>query len=194
MDALQMFLLRHQALHASLATRLFSDLTDEQVRQRPNEQLNSIAWIVWHAARAEDFAVNRVVTDGKQVLDQTEWPTRLNIARRDIATGMNDDEVAEFSANVNIAALQAYCEAVGQRTREVVQHFQPADLDAEVDAEHVQQAFAEKGAVTEAGAWVSRVFEKRIKGDVLAQIALTHTATHFGEALTTRALLGHRGR
>lgn len=193
-DALQLVLSRHQPLHTTLEDRLFSDLSEDQVRQRPHEQVNPIAWIVWHAARAEDFVVNRIITQGRQVLDEPEWPARLNIARRDVATGMNDDEVTEFSAQVNVPALRAYCAAVGQRTRTVVQALAPEALDAQIDAANAQRAFGEKGTVTEAGAWVGRIFDGRRTGDVLIQIALLHVATHVGEANVTRALLGYRSR
>ena len=151
-------------------------------------------WIIWHAARAEDFVVNRIITQGAQVLDGPEWPTRLNVSRRDIATGMNDDEVTQFSAEVNVQALRAYCAAVGQRTRAVVEAMAPEALDAEIDAVHAQRAFGEKGTVAEAGAWVGRIFDGRRKGDVLLQIGLLHVASHVGEANVTRALLGYRSR
>ena len=193
-DALQLFLSRHQPLHTTLEDRLFGDLSEDQARQRPNEQVNPIAWIVWHAARAEDFVINRIITQGRQVLDEPEWPARLNISRRDVATGMNDDEVTEFSANVNVPPLRAYCAAVGQRARAVVQALAPEALDAPIDAANAQSAFGEKGNVTEAGSWVGRIFDGRRTGDVLMQIALLHVATHVGEANVTRALLGYRSR
>jgi hypothetical protein len=34
----------------SAAERTFSGLTDEQMRVRPREDLNSLAWLLWHIA------------------------------------------------------------------------------------------------------------------------------------------------
>ena len=67
MNALQFFLLRYHAVHGGFVDDLFAGLTDEQARARPHG-LNSIAWLVWHATRVEDAAVNRFVADRPQVL------------------------------------------------------------------------------------------------------------------------------
>ena len=39
------------------------------MRVRPREDLNSIAWILWHIARAEDIILNPVLAGRSQVLD-----------------------------------------------------------------------------------------------------------------------------
>src|SRR5512145_2911341 len=45
----------------SAAERTFGGLSDEQMRVRPREDLNSLAWLLWHIARVEDSMVNRVL-------------------------------------------------------------------------------------------------------------------------------------
>ncbi len=62
MDAAQCFMLRYEPLHASMTDRLFANLSDAQLRARPHGQ-NSIAWRLWHVARAEDLGVNRFAED-----------------------------------------------------------------------------------------------------------------------------------
>jgi len=60
MDARDLFLSQHTAVHsmavgsnpASGAERVFGGLTDEQMRVRPREDLNSLAWIMWHLGEA----------------------------------------------------------------------------------------------------------------------------------------------
>src|SRR3989442_955677 len=69
MDACQLFLDQHGAVHsaavggnkASAAERAFAGVSDEQMRVRPREDLNSLAWLMWHIARAEDIMVNAVL-------------------------------------------------------------------------------------------------------------------------------------
>ena len=69
MDATQLFLDQHGAVHSanvagnkgSAAERAFAGVTDEQMRVRPREDLNSLAWLLWHVARAEDLFVNPVL-------------------------------------------------------------------------------------------------------------------------------------
>jgi hypothetical protein len=43
---------------------MLGGLADDDMRRRP-EGMNSLAWILWHVARAEDVAVNLVVTSGR---------------------------------------------------------------------------------------------------------------------------------
>ena len=60
MDARELFLDQHAAMHSaavggnrmSAVERTFAGLTDEQMRVRPREDLNSLAWPMWHIARS----------------------------------------------------------------------------------------------------------------------------------------------
>ena len=99
MDALAFFYLQHARVQSSnvasgssLADLVFGSLTDQQMRVRPGEGLNSLVWLPWHMARVEDVAVNLVLTAGRQVLDDG-WSSRLDIPRTDVGRGMNEDEV-----------------------------------------------------------------------------------------------------
>ena len=77
MDARDLFLDQHAAVHSaavggnkmSLAERTFTGLTDAQMRVRPREDLNSIAWLMFHIARAEDAMVNVILAGRSQVFD-----------------------------------------------------------------------------------------------------------------------------
>src|SRR3989304_1828495 len=126
MDALAFFLPQHARLHAAdvaeertLAERVFGGLTGQQLRLRPVKGSNSLAWLLWHMARTEDAAVNAVVANRRQILDEG-WAERLRVPRRDIGTGMTEDEVADLSARIDPSVVKAYRSAVGRRTREVV--------------------------------------------------------------------------
>src|SRR5215475_1105897 len=96
MDARDLFLDQHAAMHSaavggnkmSAAERTFAGLTDEQMRVRPREDLNSLAWLMWHIARAEDIFVNALLATGPQLFDDEGWAKRLIVARRDFGIGM----------------------------------------------------------------------------------------------------------
>src|SRR5690349_11717211 len=51
---------------------------------------------------------------GRQVLDGQDWMGRMNLARRDVGTGMTAEACAAFNAQIDIAGLWAYWHAVGQ--------------------------------------------------------------------------------
>ena len=149
MDVIRFFDAAHSALHAGDVydgrtpniDRWLGGLSEDQLRVRP-AGLNSIIWLLWHMARTEDAAVNLVVAGRPQVLDD-DWVRRLAPGRGDIGTGMTSDEVTEFSARVDCAAVVAYRTAVGRRTREVVRALSPEAWDKMVAVDDVMRANAD---------------------------------------------------
>src|SRR5258708_1370611 len=128
----------------STAERTFAGLTDDQMRVRPREDLNSIAWIMWHIARAEDIMLNPVLSGRDQVLDDA-WLKRLNIARRDFGIGMSSAEVGELTKQIDIAALREYRDAVGLRTRDIISAFKDADWTGNVEPSALERGAAQGG-------------------------------------------------
>jgi hypothetical protein len=196
MDARDLFLDQHAAVHSaavggnkmSLAERTFTGVTDAQMRVRPREDLNSLAWLMFHIARAEDIMVNMMLAGRSQVFDDG-WTKRLGVSRRDFGIGMTSDEVTDLTQRIDVTALREYRDAVGLRTREIVGGFKPQDWEGAVTAEAVQRAAADGafGARTEA---LAKGFPGRPRAAVLSGIALMHSAGHMGEAATVRAAGG----
>jgi hypothetical protein len=196
MDTRDLFLEQHAAMHSaavggnpmSAAERAFAGLSDEQMRVRPREDLNSLAWLMWHIARAEDIIVGQVVGRGSQVFDDA-WMKRLGIARRDFGIGMTSPEVTELTRRIDVGALREYRDAVGRRTREIIAGFRPEDWSGAVQADAVERAAAAGafGARTEA---LAKAFPGRPRTAVLSGIALFHSAGHMGEAATVRTAGG----
>ena len=196
MDARDLFLDQHAAVHSaavggnkmSAAERTFGGLTDEQMRVRPREDLNSIAWVMFHIARAEDIFVNPVLGARPQVFDDA-WLKRLGVTRRDFGIGMTSAEVTELTRQVELGALREYRDAVGKRTREVVSGFKPQDWEGQTTAEAVQSA-AEQGAFGARAEMLVKVFTGRPRAALLSGIALFHCSGHIGEATTVRSAGG----
>jgi DinB superfamily len=106
--------------HGGKARRILAEPTPEQWRVvLPGH--NSIAWIVWHIARGEDWAVNTMLRGDEQLLTRNGWDARMGEPRRDFGAGMTPDEMAEVSARVDVGALRGYYEAVTAETRHFVQ-------------------------------------------------------------------------
>ena len=197
MDTVSFFLMGHGRLHSAdvaggtpYADRVFAGLTDDQMRARPGQGLNSLVWLLWHMARTEDVAVNLVIAGRPQVLDD-DWLRRLNVRWRTIGTGMTDDEVSELTARADGAAVRAYRAAVGLRTREVVTALRPEAWDeilgiAETAPANAAGAFA-RGWVDGVGypAW-----QGHSRAAQLASSAIAHNAIHLGEAITIRSQAG----
>src|SRR5262245_32907545 len=196
MDARDLLLEEHSAVHsaavggnkASLAERTFAGLTDDQMRVRPREDLNSLAWIMWHIARAEDILANLVVNGRDQVLDDG-WLSRLKIGRRDFGIGMSKPEVAELSAKIDVAALRDYRDAVGRRTRETVGSYESKDWEGDITVAALERAGA-LGCFGERTEGLVKAFSGRPRRAVLAAITVMHSAGHMGEAATVRTAGG----
>ena len=196
MDLRDLFLDQHAAMHSaavggnkmSAAERTFTGLTDEQMRVRPREDLNSLAWLMWHIARAEDIMVNTVLAGRPQVFDDP-WKKRLGITRPDFGIGMTSAEVTQLTGQIDPGALRAYRDAVGLRTREVVGGFKPQDWEGPVAVEAIERAAAGWAFGTRTEQLV-KAFPGRPRSAVLSGIALFHSAGHMGEAATVRSAGG----
>jgi hypothetical protein len=196
MDVRDLFLSQHSAMHSvavagnagSAAERAFAGVSDAQMRVRPREDLNSLAWIMWHVSRAEDIIVNAVLSGRPQVCD-AGWLQSLGIARTDFGIGMTSPEVWELTRQIDLSALRDYRDAVGRRTREVVGGFEAVDWEGAIPASAMEAAAAQGafGVRTEA---LVKAFTGRPRTAVLSGIALFHPAGHFGEAATVRSAGG----
>jgi hypothetical protein len=198
MNALEFFLSQHTRLHSagvgqveggSFADRVFGGLPDDQMRLRPAKGMNSLAWLLWHLARAEDAVVNVVVGAREQVLSAGDWPRRLGVARRDIGTAMTDAEVGELGAQLDLAAARAYRDAVGRRTQEVAASLRPERWDEIRSVVDTDRAVA-AGAFGPGAEWVPKAYQGRSRGGMLGANAIAHNAMHLGEAISVRGLAG----
>ena len=197
MDVRDLFLDQHAAMHStavggnklSAAERAFAGLSDEQMRVRPREDMNSLAWLMWHIGRAEDIFVNTVIGARTQLFDDEGWTKRLAITRRDFGIGMTSPEVSELTRQIEIGALREYRDAVGRRTREVIAAFTPQDWEGTVPADAVQRA-AGQGAFGVRTEQIVKAFPGRPRTALLSGIALFHSAGHIGEAATIRSAGG----
>jgi DinB superfamily len=197
MDVRDLFLDQHAAMHSaavggnkmSASERAFTGLTDEQMRVRPREDLNSLAWLMFHISRAEDIFVNTILGARTQLFDDDGWAKRLAITRRDFGIGMTSAEVTELTRQIELGALREYRDAVGRRTREVVGGFKPQDWEGTVSADAVQRA-ASEGAFGVRTEQIVKGFPGRPRSAMLSGIALFHSAGHLGEAATVRTAGG----
>src|SRR5215470_12267823 len=184
MDARDLFLDQHAAVHSaavggnkmSAAERTFGGVTDDQMRVRPREDLNSLAWLLWHIARAEDIFLNTIIAGRVQVFEDG-WAKRLGITRRDFGIGMTKDEVTALSAQIDIGNLRQYRDAVGLRTREIVGSFKPTDWGGQLTSESLQRA-ATEGAFGTRTEQMVKAFSDRPRIPVLSGIALFHPSGH----------------
>jgi len=58
-------------------TKALDGLTQEEAAWSPTPECNSIAFILWHIIRAEDFYVNRIIQREKELYEAESWQEKL---------------------------------------------------------------------------------------------------------------------
>jgi len=171
--------------------RIAAGLTDAQLRQCL-DQHDSIIWLLWHIARVEDFMINTCVRGVPQVLDRDSWQARLGVARRDIGTGMSAEQVAQFSAQVDVAAVRAYRAAVALETRTGLTARDFDDLDKPIVGAG-ERALA-SDSLGPGAEYVPDMVRTRPRWFVLCSEGIGHSYEHLGVAEHVARLLGRHGR
>lgn len=189
MNAMQFFLVQYGTVQTILEQYILMGLTDDQWRYSPREGQNSLAWLLWHTARTEDFAMTVLAGKGRQVMSHDDWLSRMNLTRRDVGTAMTVEECAEFNANLNLAGLREYRATVQERTQAVVAALNPEQLEEIADPIHVRHTFADGTIGSERARWLEQFFANQTKAWWLGFV-IWHNAEHVGEAFCVRSLAG----
>ncbi len=189
MVAQEFFLEQFDTVRELVNEYCIKELTDEQLRYQPKEGLNSIAWLMWHTARGQDWG-NTLISPGRRQVWNEDWMARLNVLRRDIGTGMTREECAEFNQVVNLRALHDYCDAVAEAVREVARALPVEDLRKPVDSAQLHRMLEDGTIANERAAWLPSFFEDKTRGWFLS-MAVWHMAEHLlGGIVCTRRLSG----
>lgn len=115
------------------ARSVLADITSETLHAMPEGRCNSIAWLVWHAARQQDLQVAELAS-GEQVWVTGGWARRLGLDLGPDAIGFGDGqaEVARLRVT-DPAALEEYLAAVVERTVDYLGGLSDDALDEIVD-------------------------------------------------------------
>jgi|SRR5579862_4106073 len=117
-----------RALHVAL-----DGATAEQLVQRPGEQSNSIAWLVWHLTRVQDRLISDLASR-EQAWLADGWHSKFGRPADPMDTGMGctPDDVLSIRPE-SPGLLLDYYDAVFKRSAEYIQGLSPADLDRQLD-------------------------------------------------------------
>ncbi|HEU4360882.1 MAG TPA: mycothiol transferase [Mycobacterium sp.] len=111
---------------------LTDGLTDELAGYRPTAAANSIAWLLWHSARAQDIQVAEIA-GVEQVWTRDGWADRfaLDLPRGDSGYGHSAEDVAKVHAPPEL--LAGYYHAVHQLTMDYAAGVTAEELARVVD-------------------------------------------------------------
>ena len=181
---------QHAQVHASAVSQsgLFSfedevldGLGEEQLRSRPGDEPNSIAWLLWHSARIEDVTTNLLIAGRPQVVEREGWLSRLKISAQDVGTGMGDTQVSLVTSQIDLDALRAYRQAVGGSTRQILLTLAPEHLHRSVDPARIELLLA-SGILGQGAEQLAEIWGSWKVGDLVRQPAIRHSFVHLQEA------------
>jgi Protein of unknown function (DUF664) len=111
---------------------LTGGLTDDEANYRPSPSANSIAWLIWHSARVQDFQL-APIAGVEQVWKTGGWVDRFGLALppNDTGYGHGPNEVAKVQASADL--LAGYYHAVHELTLTFVAGVTAQDLERIVD-------------------------------------------------------------
>ena len=188
-DAVKLFLAVHEKLHLSeISTgepnevdKLLNDMSPQKYCIMPTAKDETIAWALWHIARIEDLTMNILVDSAEQVFDH-QWQEKINVHISDTGNALSDDEIMLLSRNINISELLAYRNAVGKRTREILQSLSADDMKREVSANDLEKIRLTGGVTAqEDSIWLLDFWGKKDVAGLLLMPPTRHVILHLND-------------
>ena len=76
--------------------RALDGLTQEEAAWRPGAECNSIAFILWHIARLEDYFVNGVFQHEKEIYEAENWRDKLGTPAKEIGVRYTVEQLQDW--------------------------------------------------------------------------------------------------
>src|SRR5687768_14595324 len=111
------------------ALRATNGLEAAALAWRPDQQANSIAWLVWHLARVEDSHVMEIA-GREQLWVAEDWAPRFGLPAgyRDTGYGHGPEQVAQIAPD-DPAVLRGYHERVLDAVADVIRDMGSDDFE-----------------------------------------------------------------
>lgn len=180
----------HSKLHSScvygVQTQTYMDeicmgLDPNTFSTMPTGKDVTVAWNLWHITRIEDLTANLLVAKSKQVLN-ADWLKRLNTGVKDTANAMSDEEIIRFSEEVSMSELVNYRNAVGERTKEVIQSLKPEDMKRRVEKEHLAKILDEGGVIQhKESIWLLDFWGRKTVAGIFLMPITRHQVGHLND-------------
>ncbi len=197
-EAKELCLQLHSIVHSSeitpgieptLLDEVWEGLTEKAFLTMPTVKDVTVAWNIWHITRIEDITANILIGEREQVLDE-EWQERLGVRVRDTGNAMTDEEILALSRQLVREELKSYRDAVGVRTKEVINNLSFPDLKRKVKGESIARILKE-GGVTEQedSIWLLDFWGKKNVAGILLMPITRHQAGHLNDCIKLKKKL-----
>jgi hypothetical protein len=106
--------------------RSLEGLSQEDAAWRPRDDCNSIAFILWHATRVEDFFINRVIRRQKEIYEAQGWREKLGTPP-DSGYGYTAEQMVTWPVPP-LEDLKGYAQAVRNSTLALLDELPPEKM------------------------------------------------------------------
>ena len=192
--ALEIHAITHTSKVSSSGIPTFCDdlldvLANEDYSVMPTEKDETIAWHLWHITRIEDLVGNLLIAEQSQIFSD-EWMTKLNVTVRDTGNAMTDRQIIDFSEQVNKQELINYRNAVGCRTRKILQSLAPNDLKRKPRTDYLARLVSEGGLVErENSIWLKDFWGKHTVVGLILLPLTRHHMMHLPDSIAIKQSL-----
>jgi hypothetical protein len=91
-----------------------ADLTADEATTRVLPRTNLIAFDLWHIARVLDWAAQTMARGVPEVIDESRWQGRGQLATHGIGVGISEEQADALARAVALADVLAYADATHQ--------------------------------------------------------------------------------
>ena len=114
-------------------TQIMNNFPEEAFSQMPfagavGYHCKTLAYSVWHIFRIEDIVAHEMIAEDRQVLFAQGFAESVGSPLITTGNELCGDEIAAFSAQLNIPELYRYARAVKQSTEQILTRLEPAGL------------------------------------------------------------------
>lgn len=192
-DSIELCLELHSMVHLSemsginiktFEDELWEGLDENTFKTAVKDEGRTIAYNLWHISRIEDITANILVAGDKQIFNTENWKERINSNIVDTGNALTDNEIMEFSKNIDMQELKNYRIAVGRKTREIIKKLKPQDMKRKFEEYRLEQILNEGAVANVEGArWLIDFWGRKNVAGIILMPLTRHQVVHINEAL-----------
>lgn len=190
--ALSLHSMVHLSIMSGVDKKTFEDelwegLDENTFRTSQNQKGRTIAYGIWHCTRIEDITMNLLVAGDKQIFNRENWQEKINSNITDTGNAMTEDDIMEFSKNINMEELKKYRIEVGRRTRDIVENLSTEDMKRNFDKHRLQRIVDERAVLdVKASNWLIDFWGRKNVAGIILMPMTRHQVIHINESLSAK--------
>ncbi len=166
---------------------LWDNLDEDAARKGVNVKGRTVLYGIWHATRIEDITMNLLVSGTDQIFEKGDWAEKINAPIRHTGNSLDKEEIARFSALVDIKELQAYRMAVGRNTESLIHDLKPGEMKRAIYKANLQRILDEDAVDDVPSAnWLIDFWSRKDVAGIILMPCLRHQLVHLNESMEAK--------